>query len=85
MDNGSTHQSHKELYGTFQTGRCSHCDYSGNPLYVEIRVWVTGRALTQRTYRIFLIVFTAAGVRLEMELELAWLLPVPFLNCRTEP
>ena len=45
---------------------------------------MTGRALTQRTYRIFLIVFTGAGVRLEMELELVWLLPVPFLNCRTE-
>ena len=28
---------------------------------------MTGRALTQRTYRIFLIVFTGAGVRLEME------------------
>ena len=65
-------------------GGVVHCGYSGNPLYVEIQVWMTGRALTQRTYRIFLIVFTGAGVRLEMELELVWLLPVPFLNCRTE-
>ena len=46
---------------------------------------MTGLVLTQRTYRIFLIVFIGDGVRLEMELELAWLLPVPFLNCRTEP
>ena len=30
---------------------------------------MTGRALTQRTYRISLIVFTGAGVRLEMELD----------------
>ena len=66
-------------------GGVVHCDYSGNPLYVEIRVWDDGAGLTQRTYRIFLIVFIGDGVRLEMELELAWLLPVPFLNCRTEP
>ena len=66
-------------------GGVVHCEYSGNPLYVEIRVWMTGRVLIKRTYRIFLIVFTGDGVLLPMESELAWLLPVPFLNCRMEP
>ena len=36
------HQSHQELYGTFQAGGVVHCGYSGNPLYVEIQVWDDG-------------------------------------------
>ena len=62
-----------------------HCDYSGNPPYVEIRVWDDGAGFDTEDLPYLFDRFTAAGVRLEMELELAWLLPVPFLNCRTEP
>ena len=59
-----------------------HCDYSGNPLYAEIRYGTTERALTQRTYPIFLTVFTEGGVQSRVESVSAWLLPVLFLNCR---
>lgn len=65
-------------------GGVVHCGYSGNPLYVEIQVWDDGAGFDTEDLPHLFDRFTGAGVRLEMELELVWLLPVPFLNCRTE-
>ena len=66
-------------------GGAVHCDYAGNPLYAEIRVWDDGAALPQRICRICLSVFTGDGAQPPAGLGLAWPLPVPFLNCRTGP
>ena len=40
-----------------------HCDYSDNPLYAEIRIWMMEQVLIRRTYHIFLIAFIVAGVQ----------------------
>ena len=59
-------------------GGVVHCGYSGNPLYVEIQVWDDGAGFDTEDLPHLFDRFYRAGVRLEMELELVWLLPVPF-------
>ena len=58
MDNGSSHQSYKKLYGTFQTGRRSPLRLlRQSSLCRNSDMGRRERALTQRTCLIFLTVF----------------------------